>query len=211
MRATLTACLLLFAIASCSMPETRIYSLYIPTEGGASTDGPPLVIRVSSPRHLSQPYIVYRSSPYRLELARYSRWQASPARMVEEAFREALLSAGPFNDAAEASPEPYTLRIELRRFEMLDSGGQALGRLVFDVGFDSPEGRRLYSGRVSREVRLKKRDFLSLAEGLSTALAGGIEEVKEAIAPLLQTRLPKATLPSRMNRTESPSITPTSR
>ena len=63
-----------FFITSCSMPETKIYNLDIPLEQASiqSTADDSLVIRIDVPRYLAQPYIAYRSSPYQMEISRYS-------------------------------------------------------------------------------------------------------------------------------------------
>ena len=73
-------------IAACSMHETKIYNLDIPVEQGTirSTADDSLVIRIDVPRYLAQPYIAYRSSPYQMEISRYSKWDASPKAMVSE-------------------------------------------------------------------------------------------------------------------------------
>src|SRR5208282_4591229 len=75
---------------SCSMPETKIYSLYLPQDQNAKNakSVSSLTIRMDSPRYLAQPYIAHRNSPYRLSISKYSKWEAAPGDLVEEAFRE---------------------------------------------------------------------------------------------------------------------------
>ena len=101
MKKWLTLLLLLLFVGACAMPETRVYNLSlsvewqrtIPPEGDAS-----IVIMINSPRYLTQPYIVYRKSPYQLEISRYSKWEASPNEMLRRVFKDALSSAQRFKE-----------------------------------------------------------------------------------------------------------------
>ena len=179
--------LLLLFMGACAMPETRIYSLYlpmdkektIPPKGDAS-----IAIMINSPRYLTQPYIVYRKSPYQLEISRYSKWEASPNEMLREVFKEALSSAQRFKEVRATDIVPdgfYSLKIDLNRFERSDTGNDSFGEVVLDVQFLSPDGKELYQNSISKRTKLEDRTFLSLAKGLSDAVAEGVEEVKDNI------------------------------
>ena len=179
--------LLLLFIGACAMPETRVYSLYlsmdkektIPPKGDAS-----IVIMINSPRYLTQPYIVYRKSPYQLEISRYSKWEASPNEMLRGVFKDALSSTQRFKEVRATDIVPdgfYSLKIDLKRFERSDMGNDSLGELVFDVQFLSPDGKELYQNSISKRTKLEDRTFLSLAKGLSGAVAEGVEKVKDDI------------------------------
>jgi uncharacterized lipoprotein YmbA len=181
------------------MPETKIYSLNMPDTSSSSYSksekerlsdvtnvkaGSSIMIRVSSPRYLSQAYMAYRSSPYQLEVSRYSKWESPPNLMLKEAFRDSLSSAGLFKEvrAANAVSEGfYLLDINLKRFERYDDGNDSFADLVFDVNLVSPDGMELYRSTVSKKVKLDERSFLSLARGLSGALTEGIGEVRKNI------------------------------
>jgi uncharacterized lipoprotein YmbA len=170
-------------ISACSMPETKIYNIDIPIEQGSvqSTTDDYLVIRADSPRYLAQPYIAYRSSPYQMEISRYSKWDCSPKRMVSEGLRDSLLSTGLFRAVKILNIVPkeyFLLDINLKRFERLDEGNQSYGELVLEVAYFTPEGKELYRSTISKKVKLNEQSFLSLAEGLSDALNEAIEEVK---------------------------------
>jgi len=178
------------------MPETNIYSLYIPNpplpsfsppqaerEGGFSAAAA-IVIRIHSPRYLTQSYIAYRYSPYQLEISRYSKWESPPGDMVKEAFKDSLSTTGLFKEVRvlnTISGEFYSLEINLKRFEGYDAGNDSFGELLFDVNLFSPDGRELYIGTISKKVKLDDRGFLSLAKGLSSALTEGIGEVRNSI------------------------------
>lgn len=188
-----------FFISACTMPETKIYSLNMPDTSSSSYSksekerlsdvtnvkaGSSIMIRVSSPRYLSQAYMAYRSSPYQLEVSRYSKWESPPNLMLKEAFRDSLSSAGLFKEvrAANAVSEGfYLLDINLKRFERYDDGNDSFADLVFDVNLVSPDGMELYRSTVSKKVKLDERSFLSLARGLSGALTEGIGEVRKNI------------------------------
>jgi len=187
MKKWLTLLLLLLFVGACAMPETRVYNLSlsvewqrtIPPEGDAS-----IVIMINSPRYLTQPYIVYRKSPYQLEISRYSKWEASPNEMLRRAFKDALSSAQRFKEVRAMNIVPdgfYSLKINLKRFERSDMGNDSFGEFVFDVQFISPEGKELYQNSISKRTRLEDRTFLSLAKGLSGAVAEGVDEVRDNI------------------------------
>jgi len=181
------------------MPETKIYSLNMPDTSSSSYSksekerlsdvtnvkaDSSIMIRVSSPRYLSQAYIAYRSSPYQLEVSRYSKWESPPNLMVKEAFKDSLSSTGLFREVRAANTVYdgfYLLDINLKRFERSDDGNDSFADLVFDVNLVSPDGMELYRSTVSKKVKLDERSFLSLARGLSSALSEGIGEVRNNI------------------------------
>jgi uncharacterized lipoprotein YmbA len=187
MKKWLTLLLLLLFVGACAMPETRVYNLSlsvewqrtIPPEGDAS-----IVIMINSPRYLTQPYIVYRKSPYQLEISRYSKWEASPNEMLRRVFKDALSSAQRFKEVRVMNIVPdgfYSLKINLKRFERSDMGNDSFGEFVFDAQFISPEGKELYQNSISKRTKLEDRTFLSLAKGLSGAVAEGVDEVRDNI------------------------------
>jgi uncharacterized lipoprotein YmbA len=177
--------------AACSVPQTKIYSLALRNDGPAAkieTDAS-LDLVVRSPRYLSQPYIALRTSPYQLEIARYSKWDTPPAEMVRDSFRNALSATGLFREVKASNsvpPDCYSLEIYLQRFERLDSGGDSFADLAFDLDLSSPEGKSLYRGSFRKKIKLAGRDFRALAEAMSGALADRIDEVKAEIARALK-------------------------
>jgi len=187
MKKVMLLLLLLLFVGACAMPKTRVYSLYlpidkektIPPKGDAS-----IVIMINSPRYLTQPYIVYRKSPYQLEISRYSKWEASPDEMLLRVIREALSSTQRIKEVRATDIVPdgfYSLRIDLKRFERSDMGNDSFGELGFDVQFLSPDGKELFQNSISKRTKLEDRTFLSLAKGLSDAVAKGVQEVKDNI------------------------------
>jgi uncharacterized lipoprotein YmbA len=192
MKKGLTILFLLFFIGACAMPETRVYSLYLPLERGKTIyprEDASIAIMVRSPRYLTQPYIVYRKSLYQLEISRYSKWDVSPHERLREVFKDTLSSLQPFKEVRVMNMVPdgfYLLKINLKKFERSDTGNDSFGELVFDVNFISPDGKELYQNSISKRTKLEDRSFLSLAKGLSGALAEGVEEVRDNIGRSLK-------------------------
>lgn len=186
-RSPFIALFLIGICAACAMPQTKIYSLVLRNEGPAAKPKAEasLDLVVRSPRYLSQPYIAYRTSPYQLEIARYSKWDSSPAEMVRESFRNALSAAGLFKEIRASNfvpPSFYSLEIDLKRFERSDDGSGSFADLSFDLGLLSPDGKTIYRGSFEKKVKLGDRGFASLAEALSGVLAEGIDQAKTGIA-----------------------------
>jgi uncharacterized lipoprotein YmbA len=174
----------LISLTACSMPETKIYSLSLPdavmtdttTQGRQAS----LAIIMDAPRHLSQSYIVYRSSPYQLQISRYAKWESPPDEMVKKAIQDSLYDTGNFHDVSTSSlisEGSYVLEINLKRFERTGDGNDIFGELAFDMKLVSSENRELSHAAIIKKVKLEDREFLSLAKGLSAALAEAVREV----------------------------------
>jgi uncharacterized lipoprotein YmbA len=173
----------IFFLTACTMPETRIYTLYIPIERETINTKPyaSIVIHMNSERYLKQPYIAYRNSPYQLEISRYSKWESSPDKMIRKEFKDALSSISLFKEVRVSNVIPkgfYSLKINLKRFERFDVEKGSFATLAFDIDLLSPDGTELYRSTISKKVELDDRKFSSLAKGLSRALKQGVEEVR---------------------------------
>jgi len=177
--------------ASCSMPETKIYSVLVSGEkadAGRKADAA-VNITVHSSRYLSQSYIAYRNSPYQVEIARYGRWDAPPADMVRDAFRDSIAASGMVREVKTSAITPagfYSLDISLKQFERRDEGEASFGQMLLEVKLISPEGKELYADTLSRNVRLEDKSFLALAKGLSSALTDVVSQVKTGMVKSLQ-------------------------
>ncbi len=170
-------------IFSCSMPETKIYSLYTPVERmspeNIKVDSPVSII-VHSPRYLSQPYIIYRKSPYELEISRYSKWDVPPDERIRELFKETLTSKGIFKGVRTSSrilEGFYNLKIDLKKFERSEEGNNFFADLLFETTLISPDGKEILRETISKRFKLDDRTFLSLAKGLSLCLDEAVKEV----------------------------------
>ena len=187
MRKWLTLLLLFLFIGACTMPETKVYNLYLPMDrertihpkGNAS-----IVIMINSPRYLTQPYIVSKKSPYQFEISKYSKWETSPNEILLSVFKDTLSSDQRFKEVRVMNIVPdgfYSLKIDLKKFERFDTGNDSFGELALDVQLSSHDGKVLYQQNISKTIKLDDRSFLSLAKGLSRALAEGVEEVRDNI------------------------------
>jgi uncharacterized lipoprotein YmbA len=186
----ITGLLLIVFFAACAMPETRIYSLNMQAEKKipAVSSDVTVVVTVSSPRYLTQPYIAYRTSPYQLAISRYAKWDSPPDEMVRDAFKDSL-SAALFREVRTSSYVPngsYSLNIALKHFERSDEADVSFAEVVFDVSLLSPEGKNLYQSSFLKKIKLEDRSFLSLARGMSSALGEGTEEVRGNIAKAMK-------------------------
>ncbi|MBF0538705.1 MAG: membrane integrity-associated transporter subunit PqiC [Nitrospirae bacterium] len=187
---TLTIIALLVFMASCSMPETRIYSLYIPVDATVSNtkkaDEPqykaalPLAIIVDAPRYLTQPYIAYRNSPYELTIARYTKWDSAPAKIIGSELKSALSQRTRFSDVRVMNITPansHVLKVNLRKFERYDELLAYYAELSLDVELLNPQGESLYRVTFDKRVNLSDSSFKSLAEGISAAVKEVIEQL----------------------------------
>jgi ABC-type uncharacterized transport system auxiliary subunit len=85
--------------------------------------------------------------------------------------------------ASNAVPaDSYSLAIELKRFEAVDEGSDAFGEVILQVAFLSPRGTEQQNGRITKRAKLDGTDSSSLAKGLSSALAEGLEDVISLVA-----------------------------
>jgi ABC-type uncharacterized transport system auxiliary subunit len=169
------------------MPKTKIYSLHLPFENVItdSKEGKSVTMLISSPRHLAQPFIVYRLSPYQIEISKYSKWESSPVSIVKESFGEALSSVFGEVKASGFVPEGYySFNLNLRRFERTAEDGNLFGEVVFAVTVRSPEGREIMKRTISKKIVLDGSNDVSLAKGLSAALGEGIQDVMADIKDL---------------------------
>lgn len=164
-------------LVACSMPETRIYSLYMPPDNNKAQvrKQAMITLRVQSPRYLAQPYIAHRVSPYQLDISRYAKWDSAPVEMVREIFRDSL--SGLYQDvrAANLAPEgSFVVNINLKRFERVDN---SYAELAFDAALYSAEGKELYRAEEQKKVQLDTNDPAGVAKGLSAALSDSVQKV----------------------------------
>jgi hypothetical protein len=171
---------------ACTMSETKIYSLALPVEKNVSdnSSGPSVNVQVSAPRHLSQQYMVFRTSPYQLDISKYSKWDAPPDESVREAFRDRLYARGIFKEVKALNFVPagyYSAAIKLRRFERTGDVKESFGELDFDVTLTSPEGKEIYRNTIYKKIKLPAQDNQELAKSLSSALSEGVDEAVKGI------------------------------
>lgn len=186
MKKTATGLLLILAFSGCAMPATKIYTLNLRPEAPAQQKihDATVAVVVTSPRYLSQPYIVYRNSTYQLDISRYAKWQDPPDDMLRDAFKE-YLARTLFREVRTPGIHQdgiYLLNIDLRHFERRDEGDAFYAEVAFEAIFHSPQGEILFQHGFERRTRLQDRSFAGLAKELSLSLGEGINEVKKKLA-----------------------------
>jgi uncharacterized lipoprotein YmbA len=178
---------ILFISACGSVPRTAIYTIDLPVaqkEQSATAEDPSLAIHVRSPRYLEQPYIASRTSPYHLDLARYSKWDRPPDELVAEAVRDTLSKTGRFKELEVYNSTPggfYALDVNLRKFERSGEGGASLALLSMDVTLTSPDGEELYSEQFSYSEAIAGEGFKALAEKLSQSLEDALNKTRDGV------------------------------
>lgn len=183
---------LLFAIVliACSMSDTKIYTLKL--MDSSSVDAfvnnvgkkPIININIESPRHLTQPYIITRYSDYQVAISKYSKWEASPRDMISKKIKKELESINVFKEVNISNindSESYSLNLDLRRFELLSFGNENHGEILLIVDLVAPDGKKLYSDRIFKRIKLKSNNFDELAESLSIAINDLLGLIKNEI------------------------------
>jgi uncharacterized lipoprotein YmbA len=183
---------ILFISACGTMPRTSIYTIDLPVaqkEQSATAEDPALAINVRSPRYLEQPYIASRTSPFALDLARYSKWDRPPDEFVAEAVRDTLSKTGRFKKVEvyhTAPGDSYTLDVNLRKFERSAEGGASYALLSMDVILTSPDGEELYSEQFSYSEAIAGEGFKNLAEQLSQSLEEALNSTRAGVLAAME-------------------------
>ncbi|MBF0473298.1 MAG: membrane integrity-associated transporter subunit PqiC [Nitrospirae bacterium] len=200
-----TAVTLILIGCSMSIPPTLIYNLYIPSKsetkvnnGAITPASQSLSIAIESPNYLSQPYIAYRDSQYKVESSKYARWDFAPDKLISEAFRYILSKSKAFENVrqtisnhsryiSDKDSEGFLLNIYLKRFERVDEGILSYAELDFDYDITLPKGLKpIYSATFYRKNKIADRSYLELAKGLSSAIDEGIQEVQEKLSKVVK-------------------------
>lgn len=170
---------------SCSMPETRIYNLHMPQNERTavkSASKPKLAILIDAPRHLSQPYIAIRLSPYQIVISKYSKWDAPPSEIFRNAVFENINASGLFSEIRFPNIAPqgfYVLKVMIKNFERNDFTAVPTGEISFEASLYATDGTEIYRNVFTKKTPLENKNFESLAKGLSTALNDCMKELKQ--------------------------------
>jgi uncharacterized lipoprotein YmbA len=187
------ALLLAISLLGCgTVPRTSIYTIDLPEAErlrGANPGAPALAVDVSSPRYLEQAFIAQRTSPYSLDISRYSKWDMAPDKLAAWAFKDALSKTGRFRKVEtynSAPPGHHELDVTLRNFELLDEGGASYALFSIEVVLSSPGEELLYSESFSKKTMLSERSFKGLARQLSLALDEALEGTRDGVLEALE-------------------------
>lgn len=188
--------LLFLLAAACSMPATRVYTVFMPLENlpAAQPDSASLTVSVDAEDHLLQPYIVHRRSPYSFRLLKEAKWEASPRKLVKEGLRNAFFLTGTFNDVRTGGiirKGHYFLKANLKRFERVEEDGALYAIAGMDIKLWSPEEEEIYFTSVDAKEKLSGDELSELAEQLSTLLGNAVDEIRSDVIRIVgeQSRL----------------------
>ncbi|MBF0330096.1 MAG: membrane integrity-associated transporter subunit PqiC [Nitrospirae bacterium] len=182
--------LLVFTFAACSMPETKIYSIGYSGQiiSGSAKSSATAYLTIDAPRHLSQPYIVHRTSPYELTISKYSKWDSPPIETIRDIVKDSLIATGEFSEVKSSLASPagkYEAKIYLRKFERFDEAEISYAELLFDISLISPEGKEVYKKRISKQIKLADKSLSILAKALNNAALEAAKEITKNITEAL--------------------------
>lgn len=183
--------LIFIFVVSCSSAEMKIYSIYMPISNEAissSKRGETLYLTVRAPRHLEQPYIIFRNSPYELNLSTYSKWEASPSDIIKQNMMEVLTSKKIYREVKltrpQANEQVEVMIIDLKDFSRYDEGQISYGMLQFAVTLRDKNNKEIYQKDFKVREQLEDRTYLSLAKKISQVLMNIAQDISNSIAKL---------------------------
>ena len=168
------------------MAETKIYSIYIPQEStqqhiSGKAPEPSLIITVTAPRYLFQPYIVTRTSPYEIHISKTAKWESTPVRIIRQELSETMISLQYFKGvriSQSHTTESYWLTADLKRFECIHENQNYFAELTIEVVLFNEEMDQLFSQSIASKQPLKDKAADGLAHALSTSLADTLQTIK---------------------------------
>jgi ABC-type uncharacterized transport system auxiliary subunit len=149
-----------------------------------NADDPSLAVHVRSPRYLEQPFIATRTSPYALDISRYSKWDRPPDELVAEAVRDTLAQTGRFREVEVYHSPPagsYVLDVNLRQFELSTEGSSSHALLALDVTLTDPEGDEVFTAQYSYDEAFASGGLKKLAEKLSASLEDALNRTRAGV------------------------------
>ncbi|MCX8070617.1 MAG: PqiC family protein [Thermodesulfovibrionales bacterium] len=169
---------------SCSFTETKIYSLYLPTIDNnlpSQKQRETLYLSVRTPRYLDQPYIIFRDSPYELNLSSYAKWDASPSDIMKQNIVEVLTSKKVYKEVKVSRPQvnekAEVMIVDLKDFSRYDEGQFSYGMLQFSVLLRDKDNKEVYRKEFKIKEKLDDKTYLSLAKGMSKALINSLNVI----------------------------------
>ena len=173
---------LLFLAACATAPEERYFRVDPPLP--APTAEAPLsvtlgVARVAAPEPYRQERILYRTSPYEVQLYGADRWESSPVDMVGHALLERLRRSGLFRRVVpwRRGEADVRLEVRLRRFEEVDEADGWYGVVELEYEVVDGDGKSLLRGGSDQRVRAEAHTVDGVVRALSHGLAVSLDEV----------------------------------
>jgi ABC-type uncharacterized transport system auxiliary subunit len=173
---------LLFLAACATAPEERYFRVD-PALPAPTAEAPlPVtlgVARVAAPEPYRQERILYRTSPYEVQLYGADRWESSPVDMVGHALLERLRRSGLFRRVVpwRRGEADVRLEVRLRRFEEVDEADGWYGVVELEYEVVDGDGKSLLRGGSDQRVRAEAHTVNGVVRALSRGLAVSLDEV----------------------------------
>jgi len=173
---------LLFLAACATAPEERYFRVD-PALPAPTAEAPlPVtlgVARVAAPEPYRQERILYRTSPYEVQLYGADRWESSPVDMVGHALLERLRRSGLFRRVVpwRRGEADVRLEVRLRRFEEVDEADGWYGVVELEYEVVDGDGKSLLRGGSDQRVRAEAHTVDGVVRALSRGLAVSLDEV----------------------------------
>lgn len=177
---------IIFISACLTVPPTNTYTINyktmnIETQGKGGEKGI-LIVPLSAPSILKQPYIVSKNSSYKIEVLKYDRWESSPKDLVYQKMVDYLFSNG-FKKPLSKNSSYYTLKGKLNRFERIFEAGRYYADFEIEIELYStdPDDDKLILAKKIHKTVPVNHDIESLAKGLSIAAEEGFSALKQSL------------------------------
>ncbi|HIJ59041.1 MAG TPA: hypothetical protein HPP56_00280 [Nitrospirae bacterium] len=175
---------MLVFIVSCSTAEIKIYSIYMPIQEEilqSLKQQEILFLVVRSPKHLDQPYIIYRSSPFELNISSYAKWEATPLDIIRHNIVEILYSQRIYKEVKTLRPQvnekTEVMIVDLKDFSRYDEDKVSYALLHFSVLLKDKDNKEIFIKDFKIKEKLNDKTYLSLARGMSQAITKTLQEV----------------------------------
>ena len=186
-RWTITAVASMVALAACSTPSPKLYTI-APVDGATRSGGPKVVLlqQIGLARYLERSQIVRSSESYQLDVSQNDWWGEPLGAMLSRILIEELSQRLPQSsvlseNGAVSSPADATIELNIRRLDV-DASGNLVLQAQAGVTFKGRPTPVLQSYRftvatqasaVSSEVAAISSAVGQLADGLVSILATG--------------------------------------
>lgn len=165
-----------------TVPPSSIYTINYRAHKTASyeklNDKVLLILQTDAPSALKQPYIVSKSTPYKIEIMKYQKWETSPREMVYNRLKDFTSSIGFQKTLNPALENHYTLKSRLNSFGRIFISGIYYADFDIEIEFYSHENKLLFLKRIQKIKALENDDFENLAKGLDNVIKEGLKELE---------------------------------
>jgi uncharacterized lipoprotein YmbA len=139
------------------------------------------VQRFATPPYLRQGRIVYRQGPDQVDFYEYHRWASDPGAAVTTALVEGLRSTQRISleePAYGKDQSDYVLSGRLERLDEIDYDGGVKVQTKLSAELKSSRtGAVVWTGEVTRESTVNRRDVKDVVQQMSNALQASVDEL----------------------------------